>query len=138
MDKIRAYDERTMKKSTRAAALVMGAGLIIFGFWSSVRYSAVIGVLLILAVVFQKETYICREGIVLSYDFVIYKHKIIWNFDEISHIHIEHADSSTYVVLHFLRDVMTRRLVFCREEADRVLQLAKQANEHIHIEEIKN
>ncbi len=138
MDKIKAYDERAMKKSTKMAALLMGAGLIIFGFWSSVRYSAVIGVILILAVVFQKETYICREGIVLAYDFIIYKHKIVWNFDEISDIHIENAGNSTYVILHFLRDVMTRRLVFSKEEADRVLELAERANAHIHIEEMKS
>ena len=89
MDKIKAYDDRAMRKSTKFAAIVFGTGLIVFSFYSTVKYSAIIGVVLLLAVIFQKETYVSREGVVLAYDFIVRKHKIVWSFEEITDIHIE-------------------------------------------------
>ena len=38
--------------------------------------------------------------------------------------------------MHFLKDVMTRRLLFSRDEVDQVLQMAKSRNSAIHVENI--
>ena len=135
MDKIKAYDDRTMRKSTKFAAVIFGAGL--FSFYSTVKYSAIIGVVLLLAVVFQKETYVSKEGVVLAYDFILRKHKIVWSFEEITDIHIEYVADPNYVVLHFLRDVMSRRLVFQKRELEQVLELARSVKPDIHIENVK-
>ena len=137
MDKIKAYDDRTMRKSTKFAAVIFGAGLIVFSFYSTVKYSAIIGVVLLLAVVFQKETYVSKEGVVLAYDFILRKHKIVWSFEEITDIHIEYVADPNYVVLHFLRDVMSRRLVFQKRELEQVLELARSVKTDIHIENVK-
>ncbi|MCI5687252.1 MAG: hypothetical protein MR303_01955 [Emergencia sp.] len=137
MDKIKAYDDRAMRKSTKFAAIVFGTGLIVFSFYSTVKYSAIIGVVLLLAVIFQKETYVSREGVVLAYDFIVRKHKIVWSFEEITDIHIEYVADPGYVVLHFLRDVMSRRLVFRKQELEQVLELAKSVKPDIHIENVK-
>lgn len=137
MDKIKAYDDRAMRKSTKFAAIVFGTGLIVFSFYSTVKYSAIIGVVLLLAVIFQKETYVSREGVVLAYDFIVRRHKIVWSFEEITDIHIEYVADPSYVVLHFLRDVMSRRLVFQKQELEQVLELAKSVKPDIHIENVK-
>ena len=108
-----------------------------FSFYSTVKYSAIIGVVLLLAVVFQKETYVSKEGVVLAYDFILRKHKIVWSFEEITDIHIEYVADPNYVVLHFLRDVMSRRLVFQKRELEQVLELARSVKPDIHIENVK-
>ncbi|MGF6376792.1 hypothetical protein M2140_001870 [Clostridiales Family XIII bacterium PM5-7] len=134
MDKIKAYDDRAMRKSTRIASLIMGVVLIALGFFSTVKYSAIIGVVLIAATIMQKNTYISKDGIDIEYDFILYKHVISWKFDEITDIHIEDVPDRRFQVLYFLREVMTRRLVFRRDEIERVLEMAKTCNEKIHVE----
>lgn len=69
MAKIKAYDDKALRKSTRVAAVIAGIALIALSICSSVKYSAIIGVVLLLAVVFGKETYATEEGISVEYDF---------------------------------------------------------------------
>lgn len=137
MDKIKAYDDRAMQTSTKIAAIVFGVALIGLSFYATVKYAAVIGVVLLLAVIFQKETYVSQEGVVLAYDFIVFRHKIVWTFDEITDIHIEYVKDPQYVVLHFLRDVMSRRVVFQKKQLEQVLELARSAKPGIHIENVK-
>ncbi len=138
MDEIKAYDDRAMRNSTKIAAVIFGVALIGFSFYATVKYAAVIGMVLLLAVVFQKETYVSREGVVLAYDFILKKHKMIWSFEEITDIHIEYVADPAYVALHFLRDVMSRRLIFRKQELAAVLDLARSAKPNMHIEEVKS
>lgn len=136
MHKIKAYDDKAMRKSTKIAAIIMGIGLIVFGFFSTVKYSAIIGIILLLAVLMQKETYVTEEGIDVEYDFIVHKHVISWKFDEISDIHIEEPADRNYRVLHFLRGAMSRRLIFRRNEFEEVIQMATDRNKEIHVEQI--
>ncbi|WP_419026404.1 hypothetical protein [Emergencia sp.] len=135
MVKVKAYDDRALSKSTRAAASIAGIALIALSAFSSVKYSAVIGVVLLLAVIFGKETYATEEGISMEYDFLVFKHVIHWDFEEITDIHLEGIRGG-HQGMHFLRDVMTRRLLFSREEVEQVLQMAKSRNGAIHVEKI--
>lgn len=136
MKKIKAYDDRAMKKSTRVVAVVAGIGLIVFQFTFEVNYSALIGLILLLTVIFQKETYATEEGISMEYDFIVYKHVIFWSYDDITDIHIEYVKDTGYQVLHYLRDVMSRRLVFRRDEIEEVLAMALNKNSHIHVDDV--
>lgn len=135
MVKIKAYDDRALSKCTRVAAVIAGSALIILGIFSSVKYSAVIGIVLLLAVVIGKETYATEEGISMEYDFLVFKHVIQWDFAEITDIHLENVKGG-HQGMHFLKDVMTRRLLFSRDEACQVLQMAQSRNHVIHIEDI--
>ena len=89
MAKIKAYDDKALRKSTRVAAVIAGIALIALSICSSVKYSAIIGVVLLLAVVFGKETYATEEGISVEYDFFVFKHVIHWGFEEITDIHLK-------------------------------------------------
>ena len=135
MAKIKAYDDKALRKSTRVAAVIAGIALIALSICSSVKYSAIIGDVLLLAVVFGKETYATEEGISVEYDFFVFKHVIHWGFEEITDIHLE-GKRGSYQGMHFLKDVMTRRLLFSRDEVDQVLQMAKSRNSAIHVENI--
>lgn len=135
MARIKAFDDRALRKSTRVAAVIAGIALIALGLVSTVKYSALIGVILLLAVVFGKETYATEEGISVEYDFLVFKHVIKWDFAEITDIHLEGIKGS-HQGMHFLKDVMTRRLLFSRDEVDQVLQMARSRNEAIHVENI--
>ncbi len=135
MAKIKAYDDRALKKSTRVAAVIAGAALIALSIFSSVKYSAIIGVVLLLAVVFGKETYATEEGISVEYDFLVYRHVIQWDYEEITDIHLEGIRGG-HQGMHFLKDVLTRRLLFSRDEVDQVLQMAKSRNTAIRVENI--
>ena len=71
----------------------------------------------------------------MEYDFFVFKHVIHWGFEEITDIHLE-GKRGSYQGMHFLKDVMTRRLLFSRDEVDQVLQMAKSRNSAIHVENI--
>jgi len=137
MDRIKAYDDKALRKSTRVVGIIAGIALIAMGFLGGVKYSAVIGIILILAVIMGKETYVTEEGISVEYDFLVYKHVMEWTFEEITDIHIEDAPNRAYQVLYFQKDVMTRRLIFRRTEIDAVKQMARQKNPDIHIEKVE-
>ncbi len=63
MDKIKAYDDKALRKSTRIAGVMAGIALIAMGFLGDVKYSAIIGIILLLAVVMGKATYVTENGI---------------------------------------------------------------------------
>lgn len=135
MARIKAYDDRALRKSTRIAAMIAGIGLIALSVFPSVRYSALIGIVLLLAVIIGKETYVTEDGISVEYDFLLFKHVIRWDFTEITDIHLETVKGA-HQAMHFLKGVMSRRLLFSRNEASQVLQMAKDHNSAIHIEDI--
>lgn len=136
MARIKAYDDRALKKSTRVAAMAAGIVLIALGIFSSVKYSAIIGIVLLLAVIIGKETYATEEGISVEYDFIVFKHVVQWDFVEITDIHLEKGKNTPYQGMHFLKDVMTRRLLFRREEVCQVLEMAQNRNSAVHVEDI--
>lgn len=137
MDKIKAYDDKALRKSTRIAGVIAGIALIAMGFLGDVKYSAIIGIILLLAVIMGKATYVTEEGISIEYDFLVYKHIMGWAFEEITDVHIEDAPNREYQVLYFQKDVMTRRLIFRRTEVEAVKQMARQKNPGIHIEKVE-
>lgn len=137
MDKIKAYDDKALRKSTRIAGIIAGIALIAMGFLGDVRYSAVIGIILILAVIMGKETYVTEDGISIEYDFLVHKHSMEWDFEEITDIHIEDAPNREYQALYFQKDVMTRRLIFRRTEVEAVKEMARLKNPDIHIEKVE-
>lgn len=136
MARIKAYDDKALSKSTRVAAFIAGIALIVLAVFSTVKYSALIGIVLLLAVIFGKETYVSEEGISVEYDFILFKHVIGWDFEEITDIHLEKIKGG-HQGLHFLKDVLTRRLLFGRDEVEEVLRMAKRRNSTIRIEDLE-
>ena len=96
-------------------------------------YAALIGAAIIAAMLLSKETVVCEEGIVVRYDAIVYQYKEVWPWEEIKEIHKELSPDCKQYGLHFMKDIMTKRVVFPISEAKEVLEFAKEMNPKIHI-----
>lgn len=128
-----SIDTRAMKKSTRVAAIVAAFFFIAMGIIRLSIYSAAIGIVLLAAMLLNKKTAVTEEGIVVTYDVVVYQYRELWPWEEIKEIHKELSSDCTQYALHFMKDIMTKRLIFPLEEAKQVLEFAKQMKPDIHI-----
>lgn len=138
MRKYKAYDEKAMRTSTRIAALIGGVALIILGILTTAKYSIPVGIIIILATIMKKETYVTIYGIEVVYDVFFFKHKDCWSFEDITDIHRETVPDNRYYVLHFMKDVMSRRIVFTKEDASEIVDMALEMNDKIHFDEVDN
>lgn len=128
-----SIDTRAMKKSTRIAAIVAAFFFIVAGIIRLSIYSAAIGLVLLAAMLLNKKTAVTEEGIVVTYDVVVYQYREVWPWEEIKEIHKELSADCTQYGLHFMKDIMTKRLIFPLEEAKQVLEFAKEMKPDIHI-----
>lgn len=136
MQKYIAIDDKRMKKSTRIAAIVGGLGLIALGIYMSSLYTGVIGAVLLLALVLQKEFSVTEEGVIVTYDAIVYKYREVWPFEDIVNIHKELSPDGKHYAVHFGKDVMSRRLIFPKDVADDVIRLAMEKNPSIYFGEV--
>lgn len=134
MDRIKAYDDRAMSKSTQRIGFAAGCFLTVLSVFSTIWYSVIVGLILLLAVIMGKETYITETGISVEYNFFICKHVICWDFREITNIHVEAMSGTNYQALYFLRGMMTKKLFFHSSEIDDISEIAQHRNPDIHIE----
>lgn len=133
MKELTSIDTRSMRKSTRIAAVTAGLFFIGLGIIRPSIYAGLIGVVIIAAMLLSKETVVNEEGIVVKYDAIVYQYKEVWPWEEIKEIHKELSPDCTQYGLHFMKDIMTKRLVFPIPEAKQVLALAKEMNPEVHI-----
>ena len=96
-------------------------------------YAGLIGAVIIAAMLLGKETVVCEEGIVVRYYAILYQYKEVWPWEEIKEIHKELSPDCKQYGLHFMKDIMTKRVVFPIPEAKEVLEFAKEMNPEIHI-----
>lgn len=136
MDKIKAYDQKAIRKSTKIAAMIAGFALIVIGLFTYAKYSIPVGIVLLLVIGMEKEVYITEEGIEVVYNLIGIKHSDNWSFNSISDIHKESVADDRFYVLHFMKDVMSRRVVLFKEDADEAVRLALEKNGNIHFADV--
>lgn len=139
MRTIKAYDEKELRPSTRIAALVAGIALIIMGIFTTMKYSLLVGILLLLAIGLDKGVYVTEEGIEIEYNLFMLKYvDKKWGFDTISNIHKQVVPDKRFYVLHFMQGVMSRRVVLYKEDAEQAIVLALAKNSSIHLDDVDN
>ena len=138
MNRIKSYDEKAMQNSTKISAAIAGLALVIMGLFSTVKYSLIVGIVLLLATFMKKQVYITEKGLEIVYKLLIINHSEKWAFNSISDIHKEAAPDSRYQVLHFMKGAMSRRVVFLKDDANIVIRLALEENQSIHFTNINN
>lgn len=136
MDNIKAYDDRQMKKSTKVVAVIACIGLIGVCIYAPSIYSISIAVLVIPALMLQKNMYVAEDGIEIQYKVLWIDYRSTWDFKEISDIHMEKAPDNRFYILHFMKDVMSRRMIFYKEDVDEIYERASKRNPDIHIAEV--
>ena len=126
-------DTRKTKKSTRIAAIAAGLFFILLGIIRPSIYAGMIGLVMLAAMMLRKKTAVTEEGIVVTYDAIVYKYVETWAWEEIQEIHKELSPEATKYALHFMKDIMSKRLVYSLRDAQKVLELAQESNPKIHI-----
>ena len=104
-------DAKPMKKSTRITAIIAGFGFILIGIFIWSIYSVLIGVVLLAAMCLNKQIAMDEEGLLVTYDVVVYKYYERWTYDQIQEIHKELAPDGKRYALHVMKDIMSRRLI---------------------------
>ena len=135
MREYKVIDDKKIRKSTRVIAVIAGLALIGVAIYANSIYSAIVGVIILLAMLLRKSVVINEEGLLTTYDAVFYKYRELWSFDEITDLHTEAVPDPQYEVLHVGKGIMVRRLVFLTGEVDKVIQLALEKNKEIHVDE---
>lgn len=128
-----SIDTKGMKKSTRIAAIIAAFFFIVLGIVRLSISAGVIGLVLLAAMLLNKKTSVTEEGVVVTYDVVVYQYREVWPWNEIKEIHKELSADCTQYGLHFMKDIMTKRLVFPIEVGKQVLEFAKEMNPDVHI-----
>ncbi len=129
-------DTKPTRKSTKIMAYIAGLVLIAVGIFGKSYYSVIVGVILLLAMVLRKTISANEEGVAVVYDMVVYKSVALWKWDEIKEIHTEVSPDGKKLAVHVMQDVMSRRLIYSFEDAEKVLDLAREKNPNIHISEV--
>ena len=136
MRKFVSEDRKALRKSTRIAAIAAGFFMIGLAIYIHSIHAAFIGIVLLLAMILQKEIAMTEEGLQISYDMIVYQYKELWPYDQIEEIHKELSPDGTKMALHVMKDIMSRKLIYGKSEYADVIALALEKNPEIHVSDI--
>ncbi|MBR3756258.1 MAG: hypothetical protein IKK48_04030 [Firmicutes bacterium] len=136
MRKYVSYDRKALRKSTRIAAVVAGIFMIGLAVYIKSWHAAFIGIVLLLAMVLQKEIAMTEKGLEVNYDMIVYQYKELWTYEEIEDIHKELSPDGTKMALHVMKDVMSRKLIYDLDVYEEVIALAQEKNPKIHVADV--
>lgn len=129
--------QKVHKPWVKPVAGLLAAGIVVYEAMLGQYIYIPIGLLVILACFFEKEHLVSREGVdIKSSLFRIPSHSV-WTWDEIGSIHVDRRRAAPNVALHIKRGVAVRLFVFTPADARAVLDLARECNSAIQIEEMK-
>ena len=136
MDDIKVLNQRQINRTVKLIGFFLGTIILATSIYSLSMYGIVSGILIIGALILQKNTLIDEHGITVIYDAIFYKYREVWRFDEISELHRETSKISDHVALHFLRGSMSKRLIFTKNDALHVINMARRVNRKIHFSDV--
>ncbi len=136
MNEFKVLNDRKRRLSTRIAAVIFGVGIVVLGIAFQSPIGVLLGPILVWSAFFNKYTLVSEEGVIVHYDAVLFKYKEAWLFDEVSNLHSEKVKDPKYIVLHFTRRALSKRLIFEKEDAQKIIDLALQKNSKIHFEDV--
>lgn len=131
-------DTKALRKSTRIVAVIAGVVLIVLGTFLHSFYSILVGAILLLSIILCKTIEINEEGLVVTYDMIVFSHREVWTFEEIKEIHKEVSPDGNKMALHVMKDVMSRRLLYPMDEVEDVIAFVLEQNPKIHVSFVNN
>lgn len=118
-------------------------GVIIFGIYtiynSVINYNLfyiLFGIIMILATFSNRKHIISQEGVDILYTICGVQFHNIWNWSDINTLHTDSISSKPNIELHVGKDVVARRIILSKTDADKILTLAKKINSNIYISEV--
>lgn len=135
MIEYKVLNDRIRKPSTKVIAVIFGIFLIVAGVFLDSIFGIIVGPIIIWSSFFAKYTIVNTEGITVNYDARMFKYKEEWRFDEVTNLHRETLKDPNYSSLHFTKGAMSKRLVFSKGDAQKIIDMAINRNEKIYFEE---
>lgn len=136
MREYKTINPHEMKKSTRVTGLIASFGLIWLGIKIVSIYTALVGLVIFLSVIYRKEMLFNEEGYITKFDFIFFKHEDIWRYDQISYMHREKAPDIKYMGIIIQKDMAFKRAVVSKRDVEDILELAASKNPKIYIGDI--
>jgi len=128
----------SMKKSTRVASFFAGFCLMVVAIICRSPYSAIVGLVMIVATMYQKNSFFTAEGYEVVYNCIFFQSKSVWRYGSISNIHREPSPDPGYMGLLIQHGLMFKRAVVPVEDVNSILKLAKEINPSLYIGDVDN
>lgn len=118
-------------------------GAIIFGVYTA--YSSILnnnllylpfGIVLIIATFSNRKHIISDQGIDIVYIIFGMQFHNLWSWNEVDTIHIDSINSKPSIELHIGKNIVARRIVLLKSDADKIISSVKKINSKIYISEI--
>lgn len=118
-------------------------GVIIFGIYtiynSAVNHNLFylpFGIIMILATFSDRKHIISQEGVDILYTVCGTRFHNIWSWSEINTIHTDSIRSKPNVEMHIGKDVISRRFILSKADANKAIDIASKMNPKIYIAEL--
>ena len=134
MPEYQILNNRNTKIEYRIIAFILGVVLVVVGMLTQVYYEILIGFPVMYSSFFKKVTVVNDEGIQIEYKGPFFRHLEKVLFSDMTNIRIEDVNENT--ALHFLKNHMSRRLIFSKSDANNIISLAKSKNHRIYYDKI--
>ena len=136
MREYRAEGDRELQPVVVYAGFAFGIGMMVLAVLIRSIYTGVVGAVIFLAVLLTRTIKVSEQGIITSYNLLLWRSEAVWHWDEIMEILWQPHPSGTKVALHFTKEsLMARRLIFSVADAEAVCELAQEMNPKIEITE---
>lgn len=135
MNEFKALNDRKRSSLKNALLVVFGVSLIALGIMLRSPLGVIVGPFLIWAAFFTKYTLVNEDGVTVHYDAKLFTYKEEWPFAQVTNLHKERVKDPHYLVLHLTKGSMSKRLVFEKKDAQRIIRLALERNKKIHFDE---
>lgn len=136
MRSFKVINQHEIKKSTRVMALIAGTALIISAIPLDSIYTAIVGAVVIMAVIYNKDIYFNEDGYLTTYDFILVRYHNLWSYSDISYMHREVSPNKEYLGILVQKGMVFKRAVVPAGIAEDILSLAKEKNPYIHIDDV--
>lgn len=130
-----ARDLKPRPKWVTAGGWLMSVFLIFGGFLTPYRVAAVFGVLYMLALLMVKDTVITTRGLEIFYQMRITTQYDFWSWAQIGSVVREDRKHPELVALHISKGDRVKRLFFTREDAVKIMALARKQNPKILVKD---
>lgn len=129
--KYAARELKPRKKWVTVGSWFVTALLLVGGMITPYRIAFVFGILYILALLMKKDTMITTRGLEIFYQMHITTQYDFWSWDQIGSVICEDRKHPELVALHISYGDRVKRLFFTREDAKKIMVLARQQNPKI-------
>lgn len=127
------------ERSPLVRGIIFLVALLMLGLeiWRGLYIYIPITLLVALIPFFDKAQIISESGIDVEYKLFNSVMHNIWNWGEITSLHLDYRKGGANVMLHIGKEIVTRTFVVTPSDAILAKEMARKANPNIYIEDIR-